>query len=339
MTRRQRIFYHRWQCIEIRELNRLGCLKGMVVHMAGFFGLFDYSKPGPGVQKNAPKKKSFVIFFEILARKFWKLISVNLLFALFSLPVLTVGLANTGLSYVTRNFAREKHAFVGGDFIDTIKKNWKQGLVVGIINLLFTVVAVFAVVFYFQVDDIIGYIALALMLSIILIFTFMKYYMYMMLVTFKLSIKQLYKNSLIFAFAGFGRNLLLFFIFGLFYILAALILYMDLVIGILVVTFMYILLFPAFRMLLIQFTVFPLIKKHMIDPYYKEHPNEDKDAKRALNIFDDEEDDDEEKVFEDTLPTEDEEPKTTFPRQYSEEEMRRLRRKHRRKDEDDDGTI
>ena len=30
--------------------------------MAGFFGLFDYSKPGPGVHKNGPKKKSFVVF-------------------------------------------------------------------------------------------------------------------------------------------------------------------------------------------------------------------------------------------------------------------------------------
>ena len=29
-------------------------------------------------------------------------------------------------------------------------------------------------------------------------------------------------------------------------------------------------------------------KKHAIDPYYKDHPDEDKEAKRALNIYDQE---------------------------------------------------
>ena len=28
--------------------------------MAGFFGLFNYEKEGPGISKNAPKKKGFM---------------------------------------------------------------------------------------------------------------------------------------------------------------------------------------------------------------------------------------------------------------------------------------
>ncbi|MDD2362122.1 MAG: DUF624 domain-containing protein [Oscillospiraceae bacterium] len=311
--------------------------------MAGFFGLFDYSKPGPGVQKDGPKKKSFVIFFEIFTRKFWKLITVNLLYVLFSLPVVTVGLANAGLAYVTRNFAREKHAFVYADFVDTIKKNWKQALIIGLINLVVTIILIFDIVFFFNGEkEILGYVMLALILSIYLIFSFMKYYMHIMVITFKLTIKQIYKNSFIFATAGLLRNLMLFIIFGLCYALAAVIYFSFTPVGILVILFMYIFLFPAFRMLLINYTVFPLIKKHMIDPYYKEHPDEDKEAKRALNILEDDEEDEEERVFEDTLPSEDEEQKTTFPRQYSEDEMRRLRHKTKRSRndiEDDDGTI
>ena len=292
--------------------------------MAGFFGFFDYSKPGPGVQKNGPRKKSFVIFLEIFSRKFWKLITVNLLFVLVSLPVLSVGLANSGLSYITRNFAREKHAFVAGDFFDTIKKNWKQGLTVGIINLIVSVILVFDIWFFFgSSSGIMGYIMLALILSVALIFTFMKYYIYLMLITFKLKLKQLYKNSLIFAMAGLLRNFFLFIIFGLFYALAALLVINFNYIGITIILLMYIFLFPAFRMLLIQYTVFPLIKKHMIDPYYREHPDEDKEAKHALNIIEDDEEDDEERVFEDTLPSEDDEPKTSFPRQYSEAQRKK----------------
>ena len=41
--------------------------------MAGFFGLFNYDKEGPGVPKDAPPKTRFVTFFEVLKRRFSKL--------------------------------------------------------------------------------------------------------------------------------------------------------------------------------------------------------------------------------------------------------------------------
>ena len=39
-------------------------------------GLFtpNYTKEGPGVEKNAPQKKRFFVFFEIYFRKFWKML-------------------------------------------------------------------------------------------------------------------------------------------------------------------------------------------------------------------------------------------------------------------------
>ena len=49
--------------------------------MAGFFGLFNYAKEGPGVAKDAPKKRSFIIFFEILGRKIWNLTVAGLLWS------------------------------------------------------------------------------------------------------------------------------------------------------------------------------------------------------------------------------------------------------------------
>lgn len=315
--------------------------------MAGFFGFFDYSKPGPGVDKNAPKKKAFVVFFEIYFRKFWKLITANLLFVLVSLPLATIGLANAGLTYVTRNFAREKHAFVSSDFFDTIKKNWKQALAVGIINGIVTIVLVFDlyITIYLHVftNTIVNMIYLAVSGVIAVVFVFMKYYIYMMMITFKLSIKQLYKNSFLFAFIGGVRNFLMALLFGAMYAIAALlIMYTSMVISIPVVFFIYVLLFPAFRSLLIQFTVFPLIKKHMIDPYYTEHPDEGKQERQALNL-EEESDDDEERIFQDTLPVKEEPQSTNIPRQYSEEEMEKLRKKSKKYTvsdaDDDDGTI
>jgi hypothetical protein len=48
--------------------------------MAGFFGLFDYNKEGPGVYLNEPPKGPFKTFFTVLGRKFWKIITVNIMY-------------------------------------------------------------------------------------------------------------------------------------------------------------------------------------------------------------------------------------------------------------------
>ena len=90
--------------------------------MAGLFGLFNYDKEGPGVAKNAPKKRPFFAFMEIYGRKFWKLAIAGLLWALTSLPVVTRGWADAGLTFITRNFSREKHAFLKEDFLKRSKR-------------------------------------------------------------------------------------------------------------------------------------------------------------------------------------------------------------------------
>ena len=55
--------------------------------MAGFFGFFDFTKPGPGVRPDEPRKGPFKRFFIVFLRKFWQLIRVNLMALLFHLPL------------------------------------------------------------------------------------------------------------------------------------------------------------------------------------------------------------------------------------------------------------
>ena len=49
-------------------------------------------------------------------------------------------------------------------------------------------------------------------------------------------------------------------------------------------------------MSLIQFNVFPEVKKYIIDPYYEQHPDEDVEKRRELGLLDYDED---ESVFDD----------------------------------------
>lgn len=307
--------------------------------MAGFGGLFDYEKPGPGIDKNAPKKKGIALFFEILGAKFFNLIVLSLMYWLCCLPVVTVGLGDVGLTYITRNFSRQKPVLQKEDFFATIKKNWKQALPVGLINLLVTALLIFGLFFYFQAWNShfvykVGFVVIGCMF---IVFSFLKYYINFLMVTFDLSIKQLYRNSLLLSSVGLKENLIisgwLLLIYGVLIGLPLvwMVIFENAVLA-LICILLYILFVPALQSLIIQFCVFPVVKKHMIDPYYEEHPEAKKD-KALLNLFDEEDAD--ESLFTDrgsseTAPKAD----TSIPRQYSERDMKRLRRDQHDVDDD-----
>jgi|LSQX01.2.fsa_nt_gb uncharacterized membrane protein YesL len=226
--------------------------------MAGFFGLFDYNKPGPGVPKDAPAKSPFIVFFQILQRKFWNFIKVNIMFLIFNLPALvlgmlamlyffpnifpnamndpemllndtmlkfilltimmclpmvTVGPAQAGFTYIMRNYSREEHAFLWGDFKDTAKKNMKQSLIVSAINFIVTFLMLFSIRAYYalieqaQIPQIIGLLGISIMSVMFALFACMSMYIYPTMITFDLSLKNLYKNSFIFAVIKFLPNI------------------------------------------------------------------------------------------------------------------------------------
>ncbi|MBQ4118784.1 MAG: DUF624 domain-containing protein [Clostridia bacterium] len=255
--------------------------------MAGFFGLFDYTKEGPGVPKNAPKKKTFVVFFETFFRNFWKFITINIVYSLISIPLVTNGLANVGLANVVRNTARDKHSFGLSDFFDTIRKNFKQSLIAGIINTLLYAILFFDLWFFRNVAGTPGIIATGLTLALLFTFIMMNFYLWTLIITFSYSLKQAYSVSFKLTFLNFKYSFLIAFVNIL--LLAA-------TIGLLFITgksWIYVLIFellllvtvyPAFNGLLIQFCIFPSIKKFIIDPYYKEHPNEDIEKRQSLGL-------------------------------------------------------
>lgn len=256
--------------------------------MAGFFGLFNYEKEGPGISKNAPKKKTFVIFFETFFRNFWKFITVNLVFGIISIPQITSGLASVGLTHVARNTARDKHSFGLSDFFDTIKKNWKQALPAGIINTLIYLIIFFDIYFFFtSTKGILNIIGLGIALSIFVIFTMMNYFMWTLMITFKFTLKQIYKNSFNFAVINLKNNFICFFTLLLVYAInvGLIFLFQKYWVFVLMIELLvYTLTYPGFKFLLIQYCCFPAIKKYIIDPYYEEHPDEDIEKRKDLGI-------------------------------------------------------
>lgn len=310
----------------------------------GLFG--GYNKPGPGVSKNEPEKKSFFKFFELYFRKFWKLMVASALYSLVSLPIVTRGVAQVGLTYVTRQFTREKHVFLPSDFFDTIKKNWKQGLIFGLLELAVSAACGYSLYFYFMsawtaAEFSLGTVlplAIALFIAVMVRIAF--YYVYLQIITFKMSFKQILKNSFLFAAGGVKQNMIMLLVEVAITALVAVCLlnFFWITLGILIPCGL--LIYPAFRSFMVQFTVFPLVKKVIIDPYYAEHPDEDIEKRRDLNL----EAEDvsapaaEEPIFTDAPLRERETP--VMPKQYGADEMRRAKKlSSRGSNSDEDGTI
>lgn len=179
---------------------------------------------------------------------------------LYALPIGLAGPATAGFTYIMRNFAREEHAFLWSDYKDTVKSNWKQALAAGLIQIVVSTLLVFAMAYYYQNSHKSYVFLLPLIFTTIvsLLFLFMQYYVYVLIVTFRLSLSQIYRNSLIFAFLGLGRNFLITFfsliaLFITFYFLPLAFVFVPLItlstIG-----------------LIVNFCTWPVIKKYMVDP-------------------------------------------------------------------------
>lgn len=257
--------------------------------MSGFFGFLDFTKEGPGIKKNAPKKKAFFVFFETYFRNFFKFFSINLVFSALSLPLLTHGMSCAGITNVTRNIARDKHSFGLSDFFETIRKNLKQSLVVGIINTIISALLFFSIWFYnesyLQTQQTLSLAGLVISIMLLATFAMMNFYIYTLMITFDFKIKALYTNAFKFVLLNFWRNILcgicLLLIYALYGFVA--LLFNDLRVWVIEFIIM-IATLPAFRFLLIQFFTFGSIKKYIIDPYYKEHPDADIEKRRNLGL-------------------------------------------------------
>ncbi|MFU0833340.1 MAG: DUF624 domain-containing protein [Oscillospiraceae bacterium] len=255
-------------------------------------GLFhvNYDRPGPGVRKDEPEKNAFIRFFSILSRKFTKFIELNLLFLLLLLAaffvtyllsslspnwvvnlllVLLVSPFIAGITFVTRNYAREEHAFLLSDFFEATKNNWKAFLINGAVCYFLYVVIDVAIKFYYSKlsSNGIWYFALGICIAIAFLLVFAQYYVPVMIVTFDLTLMQIYKNALIFAVLGLWRNLLL----TVMLLLLALALYLSqaIMFTFLVGIIFSITLLFSLSFFLINFTIYPLIYKMMILPLKK----------------------------------------------------------------------
>jgi len=176
------------------------------------------------------------------------------------MSLVTIGPVQAGFTYVLRNYSREEHAFIWWDFKQAAKKNFKQSLIVSAIDLVLTMLLAIDINYYYNPGEkgIVSNILSTTVLMIIFLYIMMHMYIYPMMVTFNLNIKQLYKNALMLSMAKFLPNLLIISVCGLIWFFA-LFLYSF--------VFIVFFLFILFSLIgfITNFYVYPQLIKYVLD--------------------------------------------------------------------------
>lgn len=168
----------------------------------------DYSRTGPGIDRNAPKKTGIPLFIETFCREFTTLLKLNFIFLICCIPIITIGPAIAGMTNVTLKMVRDEPSDYVYDFKEGFKKNFKQGLVLGILGIAGTLIIGCAFLFYMQLKGISYYSMMFVVILAGLLFYMGYIYMFPMAVSVDLNIRTIIKNSFILSIVSFKNSLI-----------------------------------------------------------------------------------------------------------------------------------
>ena len=119
-------------------------------------------------------------------------------------PCITItGPFTSGVCYVTRNWARDEHAFIWSDFKDAVKENWKQSLVISFITSLVPLMLYVCWNFYGAMANSNAFMVVPQVLTMMigLMWCLGVTYFHPLIVSYKLRMRDVMRNGLLLAVA------------------------------------------------------------------------------------------------------------------------------------------
>ncbi len=176
----------------------------------------------------------------------------------------TFGLSNVGAAYCIRGYTRGEPVFLMSEFFSCVKRNFRQGLIIGILDICFSVLLVWDYLFWSGQPGFVNAMFMYFSLFLCVLYFFMRYYIYTMAITFDLSIYKIFKDAFLLSFLGFKRNFL-----ALLGIILTIALNLQIFFIIPSVGIMLPIIITSSTLMFISgYASYPVIKKYMIDPFY-----------------------------------------------------------------------
>jgi len=180
-------------------------------HRGGFWEELGAKRfvPGKGVAEPPPQGGWRRVFF-VLGTHFWKLVSLNLLFLAFSIPVFTIPAAFCGMNRVLIKLYRDGNCFVWTEFYKEFRANLWKALPFGV----FGGIGLFASYYFLSYgtslsSDGVEVLSTALGILLLAFIVLFLNYVFVFLPALDLKNKQITRNAFIFLITEWKTNLVI----------------------------------------------------------------------------------------------------------------------------------
>lgn len=136
--------------------------------------------------------------------RFWDMVKLNFFWLLCSLPIVTIGVSTVAAYSVALKMLEDREGYVVRNFFKAFKENFRQGMAIGPITILFAVVLY--IDFSFAKQHV-GFAVLGVFSAFMFIIALI--YAYPLLARYENKLFQTIKNSMRIALRYFGRTLFL----------------------------------------------------------------------------------------------------------------------------------
>jgi len=181
--------------------------------------------------------------------------------------LITYGWQKVGSIYVTRGLVRGDSVFVFSDYFYAIKKNFKQGFILGFIDCVIMAVLAYDFVYFLNSpQSAFTNFMYVMIIALIVLYIVFRFYTYLMIVTFNIKIGKAFKNALIFTVLGIKRNILALLGLALVTAFAVVLIALLLPLGWGVTIVLPLIYYLGVCAFIYTYAAYPVIKKYMIDP-------------------------------------------------------------------------
>ncbi|ARM92438.1 hypothetical protein RHEC894_PE00415 (plasmid) [Rhizobium sp. CIAT894] len=107
-----------------------------------------WTKEGPGIPKDAPAKTGLALFADILAREWWEMVKLNILFLLASLLVVTLPAALVAMARVSVALVEDRNTYLLRDFTEAFRRYFLRATAWGLAMAGGLAIGVHAIITY-----------------------------------------------------------------------------------------------------------------------------------------------------------------------------------------------
>jgi Protein of unknown function, DUF624 len=107
-----------------------------------------WTREGKGIDKDAPKRTGLALFGQIIAREWWELVKLNLLFILASLPLVTLPAATFATASICRAMVEDRNVYLLRDFLEAFRRHALRAAIWSIATGVVLALGIYAIATY-----------------------------------------------------------------------------------------------------------------------------------------------------------------------------------------------